>query len=1081
MRDGSTLWLPGIEWSGPARAPQPADIEQRRRALDPAVSFIVQAPAGSGKTGLLIQRFLALLARVAQPEAVVAITFTVKAAGEMRGRVLDALQAGGEPARRVLERDRQLGWDLLNQPARLRIQTIDALSMGIVRQMPWLARFGAMPGVTDDAREMYREAANLTLEMLGEGGDAAEAVAVLLRHLDNDPPRAAGLLARMLETRGHWLEALGTGGDPEQAREVLEMSLQRIVSGHLERLFDAAPAYCAGELLELMRYAASNTGATDPVIAGCANVDAIPAGRPECLDLWQGFRRMLLTNNGGWRKSPDRRVGFPAHNRRMKQRIDALLSVLAPAEEFRGLLAGLNELPGSGYDARQWGALSALLRLLPVTVAHLKAVFARTGNVDFIEIGSAARRALLGDGQPTDLALTMGERIEHLLVDEFQDTSVPQFELLRALTADWDPASGRTLFLVGDPMQSIYRFRQAEVALFQNVGGSGVGDIRPERISLTANFRSARTVVEWVNEMFAGAFPREPDAHSGAVPYTPSTAFREGEEGAAVQVHPFIGRDDRGEAELAIDLVRRAQREMPGSRTGILVRSRTHLGPIANALREHSIPYRAIEIQALAEKPVIQDLLGLTRAFSHLSDRVAWLAVLRAPWCGLTLADLHRIAGEDRDRPVWSLLAEQPLDGDGAARLARVMPALSQAMRDRGRVPASQLVESTWIALGGDRIAHEHDLADARAFFDLLEDTADLDRLPERVSDLFANPDPGAGDSLELMTIHKAKGLEFDTVIVPGLGKRPRVEEPPLLLWSERPRGTTTDLLIAPIAARRNGNDPTYDFIRRENEAKNRNESVRLLYVACTRARTRLHLIGHVDQDAPPKDSLLAHIWPAVKPQFDQSQPSTAPATQQSAARVPRPLRRVIAAGGPAPKPEAPSRAVQSRTKLDDGGARRAAGIVIHRVLAIAARDGIDNWSRARIVAMRPALGIALSAEGISGADIDSMSEFAESALIRTIEDERGRWILAAHEQARSEFAITGVVDGETRHLVVDRTFIANGLRWIVDFKTGDPEDGRAYEEQLRQYAEAFSRFEGIRVRLGLYFTASGRWMESDV
>jgi ATP-dependent helicase/nuclease subunit A len=193
--DDATFWLPGIEWSsGAALATEPADAAERRRALDPETSFIIQAPAGSGKTELLIQRFLVLLARVEQPESIVAITFTVKAAGEMRSRVLDALRKardGAEPesaherltselAAGALARDARSGWNLLNNPGRLRIQTIDALCMGITRQMPWLARFGAMPRVTEDARPMYLTAAAEALQRIGTPGEIGDAAACIV-------------------------------------------------------------------------------------------------------------------------------------------------------------------------------------------------------------------------------------------------------------------------------------------------------------------------------------------------------------------------------------------------------------------------------------------------------------------------------------------------------------------------------------------------------------------------------------------------------------------------------------------------------------------------------------------------------------------------------------------------------------------------------------------------------------------------------------------------------------------------------------------------------------------------------------
>ena len=799
----------------------------------------------------------------------------------------------------------------------------------------------------------------------------------------------------------------------------------------------------------------------------------------------------------------DRNIGFPPHNKRMKHRFEVLLAALAPAEEFRMLLANVTELPACAYEESQWETLAALFRLLPVTVAHLRAVFAESGKVDFIEIAEAARRAFGTIEHPTDLALSMGARIDHLLVDEFQDTSVTHFDLLRALTADWETGNERTLFLVGDPMQSIYRFRQAEVALFLNVREFGMGALRPEPLALSVNFRSARTVVEWVNNVFGNLFPPAADAYSGAVPYTPSVAFTEGEEAAAVTFHPFAGRDDRAEADLVIELYERSRREAPRSRTAVLVRARTHLAAIAASLREAGVRYRAIEIQALAEKPVIQDLLALTRALLHLADRVAWLSILRAPWCGLTLADLYRIAGSDRDRPVWNLLAdpELALEGDGAERLAKILPALSRAIAMRGHVPAAQLVERTWIALGGDRIIDPDDLTDARAFFDLLEesgqggDVDNLELLSQRVQELFANPDAGAGDELELMTIHKAKGLEFDTVILPGLGKRPKVDDSPLLLWSERPRGDETDLLMAPISARRNGNDRTYDFIRRENDEKTRNESQRLLYVACTRARSRLHLIGHVDQRVdgtladPPRDSLLAHLWQAVGPQFENA------AVQQTATRerVPRPLSRIrLSALSPQPvaavtQPVSAglNRGTSSTVEIE----ARAIGTLTHRLLERIAHDGVSTWNIARIETLRPALRIGLAAEGVAPERIESACDRVQTTLGATLEDPVGQWALDAHDEGESEFAISGVVDGEVRHLVIDRTFVAeDGVRWIIDFKTSEPvgiemdafleSERRDYQMQLDRYAYVLAKLYGRNIRVGLYFAAIGRFIE---
>jgi ATP-dependent exoDNAse (exonuclease V) beta subunit len=197
-----------------------ADSAARLRALDTSQSFIVQAPAGSGKTELLIQRYLKLLETVEAPDAVLAITFTRKAAGEMRSRVVAALrmaQNGTEPetehervtfqiAREVLRHEQRLQWNLLQNPARLRIETIDALCASITRRMPWLSRFGAMPEIVEKAEGLYREAARHTLSHLEEGHAA---LGNLLLHLDNDFQRAAQLISQMLARRDQWLRHIG--------------------------------------------------------------------------------------------------------------------------------------------------------------------------------------------------------------------------------------------------------------------------------------------------------------------------------------------------------------------------------------------------------------------------------------------------------------------------------------------------------------------------------------------------------------------------------------------------------------------------------------------------------------------------------------------------------------------------------------------------------------------------------------------------------------------------------------------------------------------------------------------------------
>ncbi|MCC6171278.1 MAG: UvrD-helicase domain-containing protein, partial [Gammaproteobacteria bacterium] len=207
-----------------------SDVAARAAALDPARSILLQAPAGSGKTTLLTQRFLRLLAEVEAPEQILAVTFTRKAAAEMRTRIVGALRASGadgaadaldastrELAALALARSHRLGWDIESNPARLRIQTLDGLNRSLAASLPIAAAAGQSLEVTQRERQVYLDAARRTL--LDAEADAAlqEHSDRLLRRLDNHWLRLEQLLADMLARRSHWLRHVA-GSDPLDLR-----------------------------------------------------------------------------------------------------------------------------------------------------------------------------------------------------------------------------------------------------------------------------------------------------------------------------------------------------------------------------------------------------------------------------------------------------------------------------------------------------------------------------------------------------------------------------------------------------------------------------------------------------------------------------------------------------------------------------------------------------------------------------------------------------------------------------------------------------------------------------------------------
>jgi ATP-dependent helicase/nuclease subunit A len=1070
-----------------------ADRQARARALDTSTSFIVQAPAGSGKTELLIQRYLKLLATVDSAEAIVAITFTRKAAGEMRTRVLEALrkaEAGivvdadhervtQEIARQVLERDRALGWNLLLNPAQMRIETIDALCASITRRMPWLARFGAMPEISEKAGDLYREAARNTLRHVESGN---QALAYLLLHLDNDFMSATRLIVSMLEKRDQWLRLTGVNPDFNAVRVQLEQSLEELVLGELRRLHAAFDAEIATEIALLQE------------------MDCFPSAAIQDLEKWNRIADLLLTQGGKLRKRVDKNMGFDATHP-LRARCAQLLIRLQSEAPLIDALNRFRELPAPRFSDSQWQAMQASVSVLTLAVAELQIAFREKGRVDFQELLIRASRALGKPESPTDLALALGHRIQHILVDEFQDTSYTQFELLEKLTAGWEPGDGRTLFLVGDPMQSVYRFRQADVSLFLKARVNGVGALRMEPLTLSVNFRSRKQIVEWVNETFAGILPVEDDLESGAIAYSTSTAADAGAPDSIerrVDVHAFL--HVRDEAMRVVDLLKNTGDQ----KVAVLVRARPHLVAIVSALKRNKIPFQAVEIDQLSERAVIEDLMALTLALLHPGDRVSWLAILRAPWCGLTLQDLHALAAGDHYAAIWDLVRQDnlPLTADGKARIARILPVLQGAIAERARRPLREWVEHVWLRLGGPAcVADETALEDAAAYFDLLEgldegsDLADFSWFREQVGSLFAQPDAQAGDTLQVMTIHKAKGLEFDTVILPGLGSQPRQDEPALLLWLEQ----EGHLLLAPISESGKHTDPIYRYLDRIEKRKSESETARLLYVAATRARGQLHLLGSLKPrddgsvNEPAAGSFLKLLWPVVAPSFADLQPAQ---KEEEKAGV-RVIHRVpLAWTLPAPPPPvtwSPSGVEALETPPVTfkwvGDRLRYTGTALHGFLQRIAREGLDVWNANTVRANRGVYRTVLTNLGVPPADLDQAAADVERALLETIRDVKGRWILDRHSEAECELPISGLIQGKLYTAVIDRTFIdEEGVRWIIDYKTGEHSGGdldtflnnetERYEEQLGRYAKLMYQREDRPIRLALYFPLLNGWRE---
>lgn len=1104
------------------------DRMEREEAIDPGGSFIVQAPAGSGKTELLIQRFLNLLSVVERPEQILAITFTRKAAGEMRNRIMEAIEKGragvssDSPnekktvrlAQAALRRDAQKGWDLMENPGRLKIQTIDSLCALLTRQMPLLSGLGSQPSVSDAPKEFYRVAARRTISLVDDGGKDGDAVCAVLEHLDNSIPELEKRIVMMLERRDQWLRHMKSGVDEGQLMEVIETSLTRVIEDTLKYVRETFPDEITAELVLYAGYAASNLDRqrTEGRIAGLAGLNGLPGSSVNDLQLWQGIRWFLLTDKGSFRKPAgiDKRVGFPAGKteeaKKNKDGFKELLESLSGNERLQSALAAVDTLPAPTYDGEEAEVLKALIHLLPLADRHLMQIFAEEGKVDFQAIAMAALDALGADEAPTDLMLAIDMKIQHILMDEYQDTSRLQYSLVKAMTRGWEEGYGRTLFIVGDPMQSIYLFRDAEVGLFLDARKNGISSIHLKSLTLRSNFRSQEGIIDWVNEAFSIAFPEWEDIFTGSISYSPFTAVNPLLEGRGVNVRLFDGRDDEGEAEGVIKVIKGVSgRES----VAILARSRGHLNVIIEGLKKEGIGFRSQEIDPLAGRPVIQDLLALLRAIIHPLDRIAWLAILRAPWCGLTLSDIHRLCIADTSSSVWSLINDkgriESLSEDGQRRLLSLRVRVCRAMTMKGRVSPRSLLEGLWIDLGGPACAEDDStMKDAEIFLEMVDSVSvggemgSLKSLQNRIEKLFASHS-GIGDNpVEIMTMHKAKGLEFDHVILPGLGKRPRSSARRLLFWMER----GDDLLLAPMDKKGGRIEGAiYRYLSESQKNKEALELTRLFYVAATRARKRLYLFGHVrmmedgEMQMEP-GSMLPIIRKRLTPDMiagkkDNKELSSPPRPSLTLKRLPLSWNR--------PEPDELVTVKSGRTDTASvagdivfswaGEAVRNLGTVVHRYLCRIANEGILGWSRERIVSERPQIKAILRQSGLNEAEAGKTAEKGIEVLCRAVADERGRWLLGDYPECRAEMPVTGIVNGKIVHAVIDRTFVDGEIRWVVDYKTGLHEGGdlreflerekERYEEQLNIYANILaSGGEKRKIRMGIYYPALPGWIE---
>ena len=890
-------------------------------------------------------------------------------------------------------------------------------------------------------------------------------------------------------------------------------TVRSLVDEELKALASALQAHSA-QLLEFQRYAASNLERPSLLHFPNATATDLPA--------WRALSELLLTKKGEWRRAVDKRAGFPADSAEQKQRKQAFLVFLDELRELPGIddaLSTLKHLPEMAEGEASWQLVINLFHVLPRLAAQLLLVFARLGQVDHGQVAMSALQALGEDDAPTDLALRLDYRIEHILVDEFQDTAISQYELVHRLTRGWgshnasNPDAPRTVMIVGDGMQSIYGFRNANVGLFLKAREEGFNGVALEPLQLLCNFRSVEGIVSWVNSTFASAFPDADDMHRGQVRFTAAVPVKSAQDAPAVQCHGFDGEGwQQLEVKFICDRLQQGIEDSACQSIALLGRSRGQLQPFTRELRQRGVAFSAQDLETLGDSPAVLDLMTLCRALANPADRLAWLALVRAPWCGLLLADLHRaasFAGQgEQTAPRLNFSDPQlqtALSADGRDRLTHLLKVLEYTESRRDRLALRVWIEQAWLALGGPAtVLHPSQFSDIERFFQLLE-TADRDGFGfdigwlQRQVDNQKLGEEQPDSKLQVMTLHKAKGLEFDWVFIPGLSRLTRVGERPLLLWDESTTAEGERFLVA-ADDRSDPNEPTlYHYLREQRKRKDRLEQTRLLYVGATRAVRKLWLTAGVKAaegedawKAPAAGSLLSPIWDAFHQQFVPHLSENVPTAE---AATGMPLRRLKTL--PVARLVATESAGETDANIPERALNRVerhTGTVVHLALEQLAQQEVlpDEIVDTDLAGWR----MSLQALGLHGEDLERALSAVAHSVTASLADSRGRWILStAHPDACCEYPLTlAVAPGRFQDLVIDRTFLDrdSGDRWIVDYKTSRPREGEArevflqretveYTEQLATYRQAMASGGSENIRCALYFTAISVFHEVEL
>jgi ATP-dependent exoDNAse (exonuclease V) beta subunit len=608
----------------------------------------------------------------------------------------------------------------------------------------------------------------------------------------------------------------------------------------------------------------------------------------------------------------------------------------------------------------------------------------------------------------------------------------------------------------------------------------------------------------------------------GAVSYSQAEAMKPDSDDHYVDFQVNFDLAEENEAEMLADSISKVVTKHPDNSTAVLVRGRSHAQELMVELRRKGISYYAKDMEYLKHKPCVSDLMLLCRLLLHPQDSIAWVGFFKSPLAGISLADLtylYQIYGHN----FWKWLNEfdsaENISQQGRERLTILKPVLNSAIKNAGRKLLSQLIETTWLGLGGpDVLLEQSEQKDVYAVFELLieleskESPLTIERINTSVSELFADQQADSAQ-VEIMTMHKSKGLEFDTVVLPALQRKKRADDHQLLLWEEFTVDDRAGYLLAPIQAAEQ-KEPIYQLARDIQNKKGAYEDARLLYVAATRAKKRLVLSCELklkfdeernewSHSSIDKNSLLHYLKPhyenVIERHFNEA---------VEVIDVPRSgeEEELFDKGWYRLKSSHHIPVVENQVQLSEvsileqdeldfdwaSDVARVVGLVVHKQLELIAlkKQSFEQLEQSGFKTIKTQLNEML----YSPDEVAQAFAKAKDALLNVKDDQKGQWLLGEHQDSRCEWELTGTVsdiNGKSvvRNFIIDRSFVdEEGIRWIVDYKTGDHKGSdveafidsevERYTPQLRQYQQIIKKVDNRPSKLALYFPLLKQFVE---